>query len=85
MGYVFLGIIFCIVGALITMKSEWFFREFGRIEWAEKYLGMEGGTRLFYKLLGILIIFAGFFVLSGLHFQILGWIAKTFFGGLIPR
>lgn len=83
MGHIFLGIIFCIIGAIITLNSEWFFREFGRIEWAEKYLGMEGGTRMFYKLLGIFIIFVGFFVLSGIHFQILNWLAKIFFSGLV--
>ncbi|MCX7778934.1 MAG: hypothetical protein N2259_01690 [Patescibacteria group bacterium] len=82
MGHIFLGIIFCVIGTMVTMKSEWFFREFGRIEWAEKHLGMEGGSRLFYKLLGILIIFIGFFVIAGLHLSFFRWLAKTLFSSL---
>ncbi len=82
MGHVLLGIIFCVVGALITLKAEWILKEFGRTEFAEKYFPFEGGSRFFYKLIGIIIIIAGFLTIGGIHFAILNWIAKTLFGGL---
>lgn len=82
MGHIILGIIFCIVGALFTLKYEWIFREFGRTEFAEKYLAYEGGSRLFYRLIGILIVIAGFLIISGIHFSILNWLGRTLFGGL---
>jgi len=82
MGHVLLGIIFCIIGAIITFKAEWIFREFGRTDFAERYFSFEGGSRFFYKLIGIVIIFAGFLIIGGIHFTILNWIGKTLFGGL---
>lgn len=85
MGHILLGIIFCVVGVLITLKSEWIFREFGRTEFAERYLSFEGGSRFFYKLIGIAIIFVGFLIIGGIHFSILNWIAKTLFGGLLQN
>ncbi len=69
----FLGIIFIGIGFLIVWKSDWFMENFGRIEFAEKYLGSGwGGTRVFYKLLGILIIIIAFMYMSGLLQSILG-------------
>lgn len=69
-------------GSLMVIKAEWFLRTFGRIAWAEKNLGTEGGSRLFYKLLGIVAIiisfmgFTGF--LGGAIFSVFG----RFFTGL---
>ena len=83
MGHVILGIIFCLIGTFITFKSEWIFREFGRTEFAEKYFALEGGSRFFYKLIGIIIIFVGFLIIGGIHFTVLNWIANTFFKGFI--
>lgn len=54
---IIVGILGTAIGLVLTIKSEWFLRNFGRVPWAEKYLGLEGGTRLFYKLLGLIIIF----------------------------
>ncbi len=46
-------------GTLVVIKSEWFLENFGTIQWAEDKLGTSGGTRLFYKLIGIVIILVG--------------------------
>jgi len=62
----------------MAWKSEWILNNFGRVAWAEKHLGMEGGTRLFYKLLGIVIILGGLSVMTGLWNDILGGIVKLF-------
>lgn len=65
-----------IAGAAIVWKSEWLYREFGENEWAERHLGTEGGTRLFYKLIGLGVMFLGFFVLSGIWDLLLGGFAR---------
>lgn len=65
-------------GALFVIKTEWFLNTFGRVEWAEAHLGTEGGTRLFYKLLGLFIIIVSMLGVAGL----LGDVVLRLFGGL---
>ncbi len=59
------GLLIMAAGALIIIKTEWFLRNFGRIEWFENNFGSDGGTRLGYKLIGFIIIFIGILFLSG--------------------
>lgn len=75
---IFLGILIVFGGYLIVWKSEWFLRNFGPIPWAEEHFGPEGGSRLFYKLLGIAVIFLGIFVMTGIWNDLL-----NVFAGLI--
>lgn len=65
MGTIIIGAIVSIVGLVLTIKAEWFFQQFGRIPFAEKYLGLDGGTRLFYRLLGILFFIGGLLWATG--------------------
>lgn len=85
MGHIILGIIFLIVGTFLTLKHDWIFREFGRTEFAEKHLSYEGGSRLFYRLVGIVIIILGFLIIGGIHFAILNWIGRTLFSGFLAE
>lgn len=55
-----------LIGFILIVKSDWFMINFGRVWWAEKNLETEGGSRLFYKLLGILIIIGSFMAMTGL-------------------
>jgi hypothetical protein len=71
---ILLGIVMAAVGALITIKSEAMLNLFGRVGFFEKYLGTEGGTRLGYKLLGILVFFIGVLIMTNLIGDFLGWI-----------
>ena len=64
MRYIF-GFIAIAVGFLMIWKSEWLLNQFGRIAWAEEKLGADGGTRLFYKLLGVCVILIAFLVMGG--------------------
>jgi len=75
------GAVLFLIGPFLTIKSEWFLENFGRIEWAEKHLGTEGGTRLFYKLLGLVFIFFGLTMMFNLFTGIVLWI----FSPLMPR
>lgn len=69
--FTFIGIV---IGAILVLKSEWLLNNFGRIDWAEMKLGAEGGTRVFWKLLGIAIIFFSLFYMVGTVEGILTWI-----------
>ncbi len=53
---IIVGIIGTALGVMMNLKTESFLNFTGKVEWAEKHLGMEGGTRLFYKLLGLIVI-----------------------------
>lgn len=66
------------LGFLIIWKSEWLYQNFGTVAWAEEHLGTEGGSRLFYKLFGLVLIFISFLGVSGL----LGGMVLGIFGGL---
>ncbi len=78
---VVLGIIAIVVGFIIVWKSEWMLRNLGSVGWAEAHLGTEGGSRLFYKLIGILIIVAGTFAATNLLGGILNAVLSPLFGG----
>jgi len=72
MNFIF-GLILIVVGTLIVMKTEWLMQNFGRVNWFEKNLGAEGGSRLGYKLLGLLAIFVGLLFLTGLMGGFMNW------------
>lgn len=60
-----IGILGIVLGMILVIKSEWFFTFFGRIDFADKYLGTEGGTRLMYKLIGILFVIIALLYMTG--------------------
>lgn len=51
-------------GITLIRGSVWMVRNFGYMDWAERYLG-SGGTYSAWKLFGILIIIAGFLYAVG--------------------
>ena len=53
-------------GVAFILKTEWFVQNFGTNAWAEDKLGTSGGTRLMYKLLGIIFIFLGFLAITNM-------------------
>jgi hypothetical protein len=63
---IIIGLLMVGFGFLLVVKTEWFLQFCGSIAWAEKWLGSEGGTRLFFKLLGFLFCFLGFLTMTGL-------------------
>ncbi|MDO8667489.1 MAG: hypothetical protein Q7K35_00105 [bacterium] len=72
--YIIIGLIILAVGALIVIKSEAMLNNFGRIEFFERHLGTEGGSRLGYKLLGIAAIFIGFLIMTNMIGGFMGWV-----------
>jgi len=71
---IIIGIVMMVIGALTVIYSEKILNGFGRIEFFEKYLGTEGGSRLGYKLLGMLIFFVGVLVMTNLIQGFLLWV-----------
>ena len=62
----FIGLLLLAVGVVFILKTEWFVENFGYSAWAEDKLGTSGGTRLMYKLLGLIAILIAFIVLTGM-------------------
>jgi hypothetical protein len=76
MGQIILGIIIMVSGLAIVLKTEWLLDNFGRIAWFEAKLGAEGGSRLGYKLVGLLAIIIGIIVMTGSGPGFLGWLVS---------
>lgn len=75
---IFGGLLF-IAGIVMIIKTEGFLAAFGRISWAEIHFG--GGSRFFYKLLGIIFIIVGLLMIFGMFRGIIMWV----FSPLLPR
>lgn len=76
-----LGIIVLVIGVVLVLKTEWFMQNFGRISWFEQTFGTEGGSRLGYKLLGLVAIFIGIVMFSGNGSNFFLWLLSP----LIPN
>lgn len=68
-----MGILIIFVGSMMVIKTEWLLNNFGRLAWFEEKLGTEGGSRLGYKLMGLIAIFFGILMLTGSSGEFLGW------------
>lgn len=78
---IIVGIVGTALGVAMNLKTESFLRFTGKIAWAERHLGIEGGTRLFYKLLGLIVIFISWVY----AFNWLGGLLEFLLGGLFRR
>jgi len=54
-----------LIGMFFVIKSEWMLKVFGYSEWAETKFGIWGGSRLAYKLGGLLIIVLSLMWMTG--------------------
>jgi len=68
-----------VVGVLAVVKTEWIIQNFGTNAWAEAKFGFSGGSRIFYKLIGLGIIFIGFIIMTGMwEGFLIGTVGKIF-------
>ncbi|MFA6514511.1 MAG: hypothetical protein WCT50_04480 [Patescibacteria group bacterium] len=74
MGQIILGVAMTAAGAFLVIKTEWFINNFGRIAWFEAKLGSDGGSRLGYKLVGIIILVLGIIVMTGSGDNFMYWL-----------
>ena len=68
------GLLIFAMGTFMVIKTEWMLNGFGRIAWFEEKLGYEGGSRLGYKIVGMLGIFLGALMIFGLFNGFAEWI-----------
>ena len=71
-----IGTIIFVLGFLIVMKSEWMLNNFGRIGFFDQKLGLSGGTRMGYKLIGMGVIFIGILFMTGMIGGFLNWVSS---------
>lgn len=62
---ILIGMLLVGLGAVMVIKTNGFYDFFGSMNWADKYLG-GGGSRLMYKLIGLMLCFIGFMVATNL-------------------
>ena len=63
----FIGIVCVLAGVALILKTEWFIENFGASAWAEEKFGYSGGTRLMYKVVGMVLIFVGFLAITNMY------------------
>lgn len=63
---ILVGLAMMFIGFHMVWKTDAWLRLFGRNWWAERHFGVEGGSRLFYKLLGVAVTFLGLFVATNM-------------------
>ncbi len=62
---ILIGLVLAGVGFFFVWKTEDVLGFFGSIDWADQHLG-GGGSRLTYKLIGIVVILIGFIVATNM-------------------
>lgn len=72
--HIILGFAITAAGAFLVIKSEAMFNAFGRISFFENHLGTSGGSRLGYKLIGLLTIFIGILIITNMIGGFLEWV-----------
>ena len=71
---VIIGLIIMDIGFTFIAKTEWFLSNFGRVSWFEAHLATSGGSRLGYKLLGMIIVFIGLLFAINLIGGFMSWV-----------
>ncbi len=77
-GRIIVGILMAGAGFMIVWKTDRVYRAIGRLPFGEKIFG-SGGTRLLLKLIGLILIFVGFLVITNMHTRILASIFGRLF------
>jgi len=62
------------IGITIVIKSEWMLNNFGSIAFFEEHLGSSGGSRLGYKLVGMLLFFIGLLIATNMIGGFMRWL-----------
>ena len=74
------GLIAAALGALAVVYTEWIVQNVGYNEWAEEKMSMWGGSRMLYKIIGVLVVLGGLLYAFDLLDKFIFGIGKMFFG-----
>ncbi len=69
-----IGIIIMVIGVAIVIEAEWMLRNFGPMNFFERYLASSGGSRLGYKLVGLLFFFIGLLIMTNMIGGFMQWL-----------
>ncbi|NIA18298.1 MAG: hypothetical protein GWO79_00215 [Actinobacteria bacterium] len=83
--YIIAGIIIMAIGVTIVLKSEWMLNNFGSIAFFEEHLGSSGGSRLGYKLVGMLFFFIGLMVMTNMIGGLMQWLLSPLIRNSQPQ
>ena len=75
---IIIGLLIMTSGVFLVWKTEFFYGILGSVDWADRTLG-GGGSRTFYKLLGVGIILIGVMVMTNLFELIIGGFIRSLF------
>lgn len=59
------GLVVMAIGFVMVAKTDIPMAIIGRVAWAEEHLGLDGGTRLFWKLVGTGVCLVGIVIMTG--------------------
>ncbi len=82
---IIIGLIAIAIGVAFVIKTEWLLSNFGRIAWFEEKLGTEGGSRLGYKLIGLIFIFIGIIYMTGNRDSFFTWMLTPLLNTQLPQ
>jgi len=74
-----------LLGSLIVAKSEKVLELFGRMEFFETKMGTMGGSRLGYKLIGLIFVFFGIITMTGLVDGFMNWALSPLLKYSVPQ
>ncbi len=75
---ILIGIAITLLGVLFVWKTDIFYSMLGSVDWADRTFG-GGGTRTFYKLMGVGIIIIGVMVMTNLFEIMIGGFISSLF------
>lgn len=78
--HILIGVAVAAVGVFFVVKTPVILDFFGGVDWAERHLG---GSRLFYKLLGIVFILIGLIVATNMWDALLNATLGSFFSSKV--
>ena len=70
---IIIGILVVIVGFYMAYRPRFFVEFLGHQSWAEKIFQVYD-DELAYKLIGVIVIFLGALIMTGLVWNLLGWV-----------
>ena len=59
-----IGVFIIALASFLIIKTEYFYSLTGPMDWPEQHIG-PGGTRLFLKIIGLILIFGALFYMTG--------------------
>ena len=76
---ILIGLAVIAVGTSMVSKTGWYLGILGRVYWAERNLG-GGGSRMFYKLMGVGVVLIGIIIVTDLWERLVGGFLINLFG-----